>query len=277
MATLKEIKDRKVSVTSINKITSALKLVSTAKSQRKLKDLRMFEPYFLKLIFMIDMLQKERDTNKYTTSKDKTFWIVFTSDMGLAGGFNSLLIKEFVKQFDSKEDRALVFGSKGAQLINSRMNVPENHIIFERSEDFDDTVNQLLAKSLLKRYEQDGFNIKVISNSYINQITTEIKISQLLPLNFKNIDNLESVVNQQIIFEPSIEEILLELINFYLESSLNYFYKNSITAEETSRRTAMENATTNSEDMIKDLTKQFNKIRQSKITQEISELISGSE
>ncbi len=277
MATLKEIKDRKVSVTSINKITSALKLVSTAKSQRKLKDLRMFEPYFLKLIFMIDMLQKERDTNKYTTSKDKTFWIVFTSDMGLAGGFNSLLIKEFAKQFDSKEDRALVFGSKGAQLINSRMNVPENHIIFERSEDFDDTVNQLLAKSLLKRYEQDGFNIKVISNSYINQITTEIKISQLLPLNFKNIDNLESVVNQQIIFEPSIEEILLELINFYLESSLNYFYKNSITAEETSRRTAMENATTNSEDMIKDLTKQFNKIRQSKITQEISELISGSE
>ncbi len=277
MATLKEIKDRKVSVTSINKITSALKLVSTAKSQRKLKDLRMFEPYFLKLIFMIDMLQKERDTNKYTTSKDKTFWIVFTSDMGLAGGFNSLLIKEFAKQFDLKEDRALVFGSKGAQLINSRMNVPENHIIFERSEDFDDTVNQLLAKSLLKRYEQDGFNIKVISNSYINQITTEIKISQLLPLNFKNIDNLESVVNQQIIFEPSIEEILLELINFYLESSLNYFYKNSITAEETSRRTAMENATTNSEDMIKDLTKQFNKIRQSKITQEISELISGSE
>lgn len=276
MATLKEIKDRKVSVTSINKITSALKLVSTAKSQRKLKDLRMFEPYFLKLIFMIDMLQKERDTNKYTTSKDKTFWIVFTSDMGLAGGFNSLLIKEFAKQFDLKEDRALVFGSKGAQLINSRMNVPENHIIFERSEDFGDTVNQLLAKSLLKRYEEDGFDIKVISNSYINQITTEIKISQLLPLNFKNID-LENNVNKQIIFEPSIEKILLELINFYLESSLNYFYKDSITAEETSRRTAMENATTNSEDMIKDLTKQFNKIRQSKITQEISELISGSE
>ncbi len=276
MATLKEIKDRKVSVTSINKITSALKLVSTAKSQRKLKDLRMFEPYFLKLIFMIDMLQKERDTNKYTTSKDKTFWIVFTSDMGLAGGFNSLLIKEFAKQFDLKEDRALVFGSKGAQLINSRMNVPENHIIFERSEDFGDTVNQLLAKSLLKRYEEDGFDIKVISNSYINQITTEIKISQLLPLNFKNID-LENKVNKQIIFEPSIEKILLELINFYLESSLNYFYKDSITAEETSRRTAMENATTNSEDMIKDLTKQFNKIRQSKITQEISELISGSE
>jgi len=72
MATLKEIKDRKVSVTSINKITSALKLVSTAKSQRKLKDLRMYEPYFMKLISMINMLDKERLTTKFSKDNDKT-------------------------------------------------------------------------------------------------------------------------------------------------------------------------------------------------------------
>jgi len=197
--------------------------------------------------------------------------------MGLAGGFNSLLIKEFAKLYNPETDYALVFGAKGNQLINSRLKFNEDNFIFERLEDFDTIVIHLLSLSFLRRYKEEGYNIKVISNVYINQITTEIKTFQLLPLNFEKIDKQLEVINPQITFEPSASEILDDLVQFYLEAAINYFYKDSITSEETSRRTAMENATTNSEDMIKDLTKQFNKIRQAKITQEISELISGSE
>ncbi len=287
MATLKEIKDRKASIKSINKITTALKLVSTAKAQKNLKALNQFKPFYLTLNKILFSLSKEVSQHLKSDDSNKTLWIVFTSDLGLAGGFNSLLIKEFINQINLNNDEVIVFGNKGKQLLTSRLGSDKiKHFTFFTSESFlaklgdnNDIVDQLEAKVTNK------FKIKVIYNKYVNQITTNITIKQVLPLDltendlepteeFTKENGLE--INPQIIFEPSAHGIMPQIIEFYLAASLNYFYRNSLASEESSRRNAMENASTNSEEMIKELSKQFNRVRQSKITQEIAELLSGS-
>ena len=180
-----------------------------------------------------------------------------------------------------------MFGNKGKQLLASRLGSDKiNHFTFfpsevflERMSDNNDIVEQLESKVANK------FKIKVIYNKYVNQITTDITIKQVFPLDLSETD-LEPTeeftkengleINPQIIFEPSAHGIMPQVIEFYLTASLNYFYRNSLASEESSRRNAMENASTNSEEMIKELSKQFNRVRQSKITQEIAELLSGS-
>lgn len=285
MATLKEIKDRKASIKSINKITTALKLVSTAKAQRRLKDLNQFKPFYLTLNKILSSLSKEVEQYLKTDDFDRTLWIVFSSDLGLAGGFNSLLIKEFINQINLETDQVIVFGNKGKQLLTSRLGSASiSEFTFYSSESFLENVSDSDFVDFLEDKIANKFKIKVIFNKYVNQITTDITINQVLPLLLSELD-LETEeftkengleINPQIIFEPSAHGIMPQIIEFYLSASLNYFYRNSLASEESSRRNAMENASTNSEEMIKELSKQFNRVRQSKITQEIAELLSGS-
>ena len=273
MATLKEIRDRRNSVKSINKITSALKLVSTAKAQKKLRDLRTYEGFYYKLYSIMQSVLEETNSFKNETRKN-TYWIVFTSDLGLAAGFNTLLLKEFILNFDDKNDHALVIGVKGEQILKNKVDI--SNISFVHQSSADEEVTESFARKLINKYDNEDLNIKIVGNSYINQITNEIKITSVLPIKEQIDEENKLEVSSQILFEPSAHGIIPELLLFYVQSQLNYSLVNSYAAEESARRNAMDNATTNSNDMIIDLTRKYNRIRQSKITQEISELVSGS-
>ncbi len=274
MATLKEIKDRRDSIKSINKITSALKLTSTSKAQRELKKLRSYEPFYFKILSIMQALVDEAPYNFKNQEHDKTFWILYSSDLGLAGGFNSLLIKEFLKQFDSSKDELLVIGIKGQQILNSKINAAKFDFIKET--EADEKLNEEFASLMIDKYTKENFNIKIIKNHYVNQITTEVKVVAVLPI----IDILEeenkTELSSQIIFEPSTHGIVPDLLKYYVQSQVQYSLRDTRASEQSSRRNAMDNATTNSDEMITSLSRQYNRIRQSKITQEISELVSAN-
>ncbi len=274
MATLKEIKDRRDSIKSINKITSALKLTSTSKAQRELKKLRTYEPFYYKILSIIQALVDEAPYNFKNTEYDKTLWILYSSDLGLAGGFNSLLIKEFIKHFDSAKDQAIIIGIKGKQLLNSKIKTDDFEFI--KQSEAHEIMNEEFSKKIIEKYTNENFNIKVIKNHYVNQITTEIKIDNILPVVDIIDDENKVQLSSQIIFEPSTHGIVPDLLTYYVQSQIEYALRDSFASEQSSRRNAMDNATSNSEDMIKNLSRQYNRIRQSKITQEISELVSAN-
>ncbi len=274
MATLKEIKDRRDSIKSINKITSALKLTSTSKAQRELKKLRTYEPFYYKILSIIQALVDESPYNFKNTEYDKTFWILYSSDLGLAGGFNSLLIKEFIKQFNPSKDQAIIVGIKGKQLLSSK--IKTEGFDFIKQSEAKEKMNEEFSKKIIEKYTNENFNIKIIKNHYVNQITTEVKIDNVLPVVDIIDDENQVQLSSQIIFEPSTHGIVPDLLTYYVQSQIEYALRDSFASEQSSRRNAMDNATSNSEDMIKNLSRQYNRIRQSKITQEISELISAN-
>jgi len=131
-----------------------------------------------------------------------------------------------------------------------------------------------ISMRLMKAYFEDT-EIKSVYTKYESQIDFKATIKILLPVTISEDDNLETITN--IDFEPSANNILLSMLPLYLSASLNGLIKESEVSEHSARRVAMENATTNGEEIMNDLNVQYNKQRQAKITQEISEIVGGTE
>ena len=282
MANLKEIRNRISSIKSTMQITSAMKMVSAAKLKKAQDAITAMRPYSSKLTELLQSLSATLDSDAsdvYSTERElkKVLLVAVTSNRGLCGGFNSSIVKETMKTIHKKYNGVVVdlitIGKKGNDILSK-----ENNVIENRNDVFDDlTFDKVseVAQQLMDLYVDGTYDkIEIIYNRFKNAATQIVQVEQFLPI--KTSKDSESV-NSDYTFEPSKEEIVLELIPKSLKTQLYKAIRDSFAAEHGARMTAMHKATDNAQELRDELLLTYNKARQAAITNEILEIVGGAE
>ncbi len=272
---LQQTKTRIKSVASTKKITKAMELVATSKL-RKAKDLNLqITPYKNEVFEIISYCANNVDDKdyKYFNEKEseKTLYIVVTSTLGLCGGYN-IAVEKYASSLLNKNDDLIVIGSKGINYFKDKVNIIQRYHELPGM-DLKENISSRIAYKILKEFDASSYkSVKMVYTKFINSLTFEPMCVQLLP-----ISELVEVpkISKELLLEPSAEEVLDNLIPFYLTTSIKTLIFESMLSEQASRRTAMENATDNASELEEKLLLEFNKSRQASITQEITE-ISGA-
>lgn len=272
---LQQTKTRIKSVASTKKITKAMELVATSKL-RKAKDLNLqITPYKNEVFEIISYCANNIDDKdyKYFNEKEseKTLYIVVTSTLGLCGGYN-IAVEKYASSLLNKNDDLIVIGSKGINYFKDKVNIIQRYNELPGM-DLKENISSRIAYKILKEFDASSYKcVKMVYTKFINSLTFEPMCVQLLP-----ISELVEVpkISKELLLEPSAEEVLDNLIPFYLTTSIKTLIFESMLSEQASRRTAMENATDNASELEEKLLLEFNKSRQASITQEITE-ISGA-
>ena len=282
MANLKEIRNRISSVSSTMQITSAMKMVSAAKLKKAQDAITAMRPYSDKLTELLQSLSATLDADsgsKFALEREvsRVLLVPITSNRGLAGAFNSNIIKETLRlsseDYLSTEISYLSIGKKANDAFKKT-----KHLIADRSEIFDDLTydNASEIAQILMDTFVDGKVDKVVLvyNKFKNAATQEIMTEQFLPI-VPTKDNLNS--NLDYIFEPSKAEIVEQLIPKSLKTQLFKAIRDSFASEHGARMTAMHKATDNATELRDQLKLTYNKARQASITNEILEIVGGAE
>ena len=284
MANLKDIRDRIKSVTSIQQVTKAMKMVAAAKMRKAQENMEKARPYSKKISNLVNtfLLDKENHTLpevKIRDNVDKVLFVIVTSDKGMAGAFNSNILKLAHKEIDDfgKGNAQLIcIGKKSSSYFKSRgYNVVLDYIDFWNTLNFEGGLN--IAKDIIVRYiSKEVDRVQIIYNRFINVGKQEVCNEIFLPLTpCESIGGEDELTNM--IYEPTKQIIIKKMIPRYLNIIMWQYLLESNASEQAARMLAMENATSNAEDMIKELTLQFNKARQTAITTEMLEIVSGAE
>lgn len=281
MASMRDIKRRKGSIQSTGQITKAMKLVSTVKLQKAKGRAEESKPYFNHLYQTISAIfarstaeVKERYIKRQEGGK-KAF-IVISSNRGLAGGYNANIVKMVTNSSVAKEDMYIyAVGRKAREALERKG--------YEIRKDYSEVMNSPLYSdaSDISRDVMDAFENGEINEIYIvftifrNSVSQVPTMLRLLPTedpSGASEESGEALMN----FEPEPEEALKEIIPKYISGEIYGALIESLASENGARMQAMDNATNNAEEMIANLTLQYNRARQGSITQEITEIISGA-
>jgi len=280
MANLKDIRDRIKSVKSIQKVTKAMKMVAAAKMRRAQERMEESRPYSNSLAEVIQHLLPDidRDALPLLDVRDvkRKAYVVVSADRGLAGAFNTNLLKVAQKEIDSfgKEKVDLFcIGKKGRDHFKRReYNIITSHVDFWADMEFNSAIT--IGRSIIEHFTSGKVDeIHVVYNYFINVGQQQVKSEVLLPLVYEE----NNGVTHDRLYEPSKEELVSSLIPRHLNVQMWKYLLESYASEQAARMLSMENATTNAQDMIKDLTLEFNKARQAAITTEMLEIVSGAE
>ena len=282
MANLKEIRNRINSVSSTMQITSAMKMVSAAKLKKAQDAITAMRPYAEKLTELIQNISSTLEGDAagvYAEQREvnKVLLVVVTSNRGLCGAFNANVIKAtrtlIDKTYADKQVDVLTIGKKGYDLVGKTETVFAN-----RSDLFDALtfVNvEAVAQQIMDAFIEGSYDkVELVYNQFKNAATQIVQTEQFLPL--KPIET-ESNVTVDYIYEPSKEEIILNLIPASLKTQLYKAVLDSNAAEHGARMTAMHKATDNAKDLRDQLKLTYNKARQAAITNEILEIVGGAE
>ena len=280
MANLKDIRDRIKSVKSIQKVTKAMKMVAAAKMRRAQENMEKARPYNHRLVEIIQHLlpSVERSMLPLLEIRDvkRVAYVVVTSDRGLAGSFNSSILRKAHNDIDElgKENVDIFcIGKKAKDYFKSRQyNIIKSYSDFWSDLNFNQSMK--IGSSIIDHFlDLSVDEIRVVYNEFVNVATQATITEKLLPIELKD----EELVDTDFLYEPSKKKIVKSLIPRYLNAQVWKYLLESYASEQAARMVAMENATTNSEDMIKNLTLEFNKARQAAITTEMLEIVSGAE
>ncbi len=280
MANLKEIRGRITSISSTMQITSAMKMVSAAKLKKATDAIVMLRPYSEKLQEIIENVSSTTDLEgvaTYTTEREvkKVLFIVVTSNKGLAGAFNSSVIKELnnIISNTKQEIEILSVGKKAYDAVRRSRKVYDNQSAIFDSMSFG-AVSKF-TENVMRDYKLGKFDkVFVIYNKFINAATQEVKTEQVLPI---AMTKQEKTANTDYIFEPNAKEILDVLIPKSIKTQVYKAVLDSIASEHGARMTAMHKATDNAQALKNDLVIFYNKARQAAITNEILEIVGGAE
>lgn len=276
---MQSIKRRMKSVESTKKITKAMQLVATSKLRKTRNQLDELKPYYSKVQETVASILKSNEgkiDNAYLklNNDGQDVFIVITSSLGLCGGYNANVFKT-VNDLIHDGDYIYTVGTKGAGYFNRR-NIKFNDTYLELNStlDFKEIIN--LVSELTRKYKNKEIKtIKIIYTEFVNNLTFTPRIVTLLPVDVNEFKNIE-ITNKYTIFEPNENEVLNSLIPMYLQSVIYGYLVESVTSENASRRTSMENATDNAEELLGDLLLKYNQARQTAITNEISEIVAGA-
>lgn len=268
------IKARIRSVDSTKKITKAMQLVASSKLQKQkqyMEENREYAHYLKESVTDILSSLEESQHPYLQKHEGKSVTIVFTSDMGLCGGYNANVFRMLEKEI-GKESDIIMLGARGINWIHTR----DYHVISQESDLEDDGYNELslIVDDLLAKYaNQEIASIHVLYTKFINSVSFEPTCVQLLPVEENEQTETDNKVETD--FEPSGDQILDTLVPMYVRSLLYSYYLETKTSEQASRRMAMESATDNAEEIKATLELQYNQARQAAITQEITEIVGG--
>lgn len=280
MANLKDIRDRIKSIKSIQKVTKAMKMVAAAKMRRAQENMEKARPYNHRLVEIIQHLlpSVERSMLPLLEVRDvkRIAYVVVTSDRGLAGSFNSSILRKAHNDIDElgKENVDIFcIGKKANDYFKSRQyNIVDSFSDFWNDLDFNQSMK--IGSTIINHFLNLSVDeIRVVYNEFVNVATQATVTEKLLPIELKD----EELNDTDFLYEPSKKKIVKSLIPRYLNAQVWKYLLESYASEQAARMVAMENATTNSEDMIKNLTLEFNKARQAAITTEMLEIVSGAE
>ncbi len=290
MANLKEIKRKIGSVKNTQKTTNAMKLVSSAKLKRTEELAKRSRVYAAKLTELLNeiaqkMQQSNADGLDNVYFKDvqnpKTVDIVFiTADKGLCGGFNSQTIKrtrQLIAEYQAQDVkvRLRAVGRKGIDYFKFNNVELNNEIVgLSAAPDFKQAA-EFISEVAESYVNGETDKIVLIHNGYVNMITQEIREDQVLPVDSSKLV-LDAVSTSELEVEPDDDDTLLDaLVKRYVEYTMYYSLIDSLAAEHSARMQAMDAATSNAKEMVKELTVKYNKARQEAITTELIEIISG--
>ena len=281
MANLKEIRGRIKSIKSIQKVTSAMKMVAAAKLRTSQSNMEQCRPYSNRISMLLNDLLLECYNSNFDLMKkrevSKTLYVVITSDRGMAGAFNTNILKKAQSAIDNNgKDKAMILtiGKKSRDYFKNRnFDIISEHIDFWGELNFDHAID--IGKEIVDLFISGKVDqVKVYYNEFKSLATQVIKDIDFLPLEDSSSEEDKKQIDR--LFEPSKEKILKGLIPKHINVQIWQFLLESYASEQAARMLAMENATENAGDMIKDLGLQYNKARQSAITTEIIEIVSGA-
>lgn len=282
MANLKEIRNRIASVSSTMQITSAMKMVSAAKLKKAQDAITAMRPYSDKLTELLQSLSASLDGDagsKYADNREvnKVLVVAVTSNRGLAGAFNSNILKQCTVLIDEtyagKQVDFIAIGKKANDYLVKKSNVLANHSGLYEELTFENTA--VIAEDLMERFTTGEYDkIEIVYNKFKNAATQIIMTEQFLPI--VPIENAEGASGDYI-FEPSKPEIVEQLIPKSLKTQLYKGIRDSFASEHGARMTAMHKATDNATELRDQLKLTYNKARQAAITNEILEIVGGAE
>ena len=281
MASLKDIRNRISSVKSIQQVTRAMRMVAAAKMRKAQDRMEQARPYANRLKSEILSLLPEVNRNLLELldirEVKRIAYVVITSDRGLAGSFNTNIIKraeEEIKNIDKKNVDLFCIGRRGYEYFKRRNYIIiEEHTNFWADLDFNHSVkigNGIISHFTAKNVDK----IRVVFNQFKNIMVQEIIAERLLPLTLD--ENVEIKVKDRL-YEPSKDIIVKSLIPLHLNIQIWRYLLESYASEQAARMVAMESATENAGELIRDLTRKFNNARQAAITKEILEIVGGAE
>ncbi|MBH49479.1 MAG: ATP synthase F1 subunit gamma [Candidatus Marinimicrobia bacterium] len=280
MANLKDIRNRIKSVKNIQKVTKAMKMVAAAKMRRAEERMEEARPYAQRLQSVISHLlpdvERELLNLLHVRPVSRTAYVVVTSDRGFAGSFNSNVLKKAQSEIDEiGKNHVDIFciGKKARDHFKRRdYTIIESHTEFWSELSFGDAIQ--IGKGIIGHFTDERVDeIHVVYNEFINVATQYAESEKLLPLEFSD----EDYSHPERLYEPDKNQLVQSLIPRHLNIQIWKYLLESYASEQAARMVAMENATENAEEMIKDLTMQFNKARQAAITKEILEIVGGAE
>ncbi|KAA6440729.1 ATP synthase F1 subunit gamma [Dyadobacter flavalbus] len=290
MASLKEVRNRIVSVNSTQQITKAMKMVAAAKLRRAQDNIMQMRPYAQKLGEMLSTVSAGSESSSDSPLKavrpvEKVLLVVVTSDRGLCGAFNTNVIKATLQLIEQKyAQQALrgnveifAIGKKGAESLSRR-----GFTVHTAYADLFGRLNfvavKQAAEEIMKDFSEGRYDaVDLIYNEFKNVATQIIHADPYLPIRSEDKSTSARKTEINYIFEPTEEEILSELIPKSLKIQLYRSVLESNASEQGARMTAMDKATENAQELLKELKLIYNRTRQAAITTEILEIVGGAE
>lgn len=276
----KEIKNRIRSMESTKQITKAMEMVAASKLRRAQAQVAASRPYFEILHSTIeDITRDNRDfSSPYLKKREggKILYIVIAGDRGLAGGYNSNVLKLVYSQIQGKEASVLPIGKKAVDSFQNRgVPILTQSYAEAASVGIGDCFS--IAKQVCKAFLAGQYDeVYVAYTDFVSMLSQTPDFMQLLPLEKPEIKEPEASHHCDPLYEHPAEEVFAAIVPEYLGGMLYGALCESRASEQAARRAAMDSATQNAEDMIADLSLKFNRARQAAITQEITEIVAGS-
>lgn len=275
----KEIKNRIRSMESTKQITKAMEMVAASKLRKAQAQVADSRPYFEILQATIaDIVATNRDLSspylKAAESK-KALYIVIAGDRGLAGGYNSNVLKAVCADMADKDAVVLPIGKKAVDYFKGhKVPIFTDHYAEAAEVSIGDCFS--ISKALSKAYLEGQYGeVHVAYTNFVSLLSQVAETKQLLPLS-KELTEEAKPAGSGIVYDPNSEEVFASIVPEFLGGVLYGALCESRASEQAARRSAMDSATSNAEDMIADLSLKFNRARQAAITQEITEIVAGS-
>jgi len=290
MPSLKEVKNRITSVISTQQITKAMKMVAAAKLRRSQERITQMRPFALKLNQILKNVSAAQDGSDGDTwysqirEEKKVLIIAVSSDRGLCGSFNSNVFKGVASLIEEKySDQAqrgnvtiLPIGKKAADFFGKRkFNVINDYALLISTLTFDKVSEA--GEFVMKSFREGKFDkVELVYNEFKNVATQILRTEQMLPI-LPSTDAADASAQIDYIYQPNQEEIVTGLIPKSLKVQLFKALLDSNAAENGARMTAMDKATDNAGELLKELKLTYNRTRQAAITKEILEIVGGAE
>ena len=297
MATLREIRRRIASITKISQVTDAMRMVATAKLRRAQQAIEANRPYadkfgrILNQLIHLNSVTEENNTESQLVHpllevrQVKRVCIISVSgDRGLCGSFNANTIRTTNQRLQHYQQQGIevdliCVGRRVADFFRRRLTVSGEYVNIFNNLKFEVAID--LANKVSSMYSGKSVDsVEIIYNNFRSAILQVVQTEQLLPLDTSGqsfVSETSESISTEYLYEPTREEILHQILPKHLNAQIWKALLDSNAAEQAARMTAMENATQNAEDIIDELVLQRNRARQTLITKEVAEIVSGAE